>query len=201
MILVVISSILVGCKTDNGMKHAHAEDHKGELEKELASLSTDELKKEYLEEIMFDDQKVRGPEGQELMLKYGRDSREHMNYVRAQWRQDSINLLKIERYFDLYGYPHKSLGINATTAPWMVLHHSQEYSTREDNFEIIYKAFLDGHIDDGDITFFLGRMYSMKYGKMLDMENPFSADDELDKLISGLELESKRKKIDDQYKR
>ena len=71
------------------------------------------------------------------MLKYGKDSEEHMEYVKAQWRQDEINLIKIEKYLEIHGYPEKELGGQATTAPWMVIHHVQGYEVRERNFEKI----------------------------------------------------------------
>ena len=162
---------------------------------EIASLNSNELKKKYLEKVLIDDQKVRGPKGQDLMLQYGKDSKEHMDYIRKQWSQDSINLLKVENYFELYGYPDKALGDKATTAPWMVIHHSQEYGAREANFETIYRAYIDGDIDSGAISFFLGRMYRMKYGSRLEMQNPFTAEDEIEKLITGLELENTKKNV------
>lgn len=158
------------------------------IESELKMLTTDKLKKEYLEQIFVDDQKVRGSEGQELMIKYGKNSIEHNDYINRQIRQDSINLEKTEKYLMMHGYPNKSFGDRATTTPWVVIHHSQRLDSRRRNFKIIYEAYLDDKIDDNDISFYLGRMYQMKFGERLRMRRPYKSQDEIDKLISELDL-------------
>jgi len=122
------------------------------IESELKMLTTDSLKIKYLEQILIDDQNVRGSEGQELMLKYGKNSPEHNDYIGRLLKQDSINLEKVEKYLIMYGYPNTTFGDKATTTPWMVIHHSQGYDTRKRNFKIIYGAYLDNKIDDGAIS-------------------------------------------------
>ena len=129
------------------------------------------------------------------MLQYGKDSKEHMEYIKKQWRQDSINLNKVEKYLEVHGYPDKTFGDKATTTPWMIIHHAQGYQTREDNFKTIYKAYLDGNIDDGTLSFYLGRMYQLKYGERLKMEGAYRAEDELNKLILRLELTEKKNEV------
>jgi len=167
-----------------------------EIKKQVKQLETTEAKKLFLEKILEDDQKVRDSEkAAHLMMTYGKDSEEHMEYVRAQWKQDEINLIKVEAYLDTFGHPKKSEVGDAADAPWLVIHHAQGYDVRERNFERIYEAYLRDDIDDGAISFYMGRMYQMKNGKRLDMENPFTTEDEVNRLIKELNLEEKQANV------
>jgi len=167
-----------------------------EIENEIRQLETTNAKKIYLEKILEEDQAVRDSEkSAALMLKFGKDSEEHMEYVKTQWKQDEINLNKIEKYLEIHGYPEKAMGDLATTTPWMVIHHAQGYETRERNFEIVYEAYLKGDIDDGAISFYLGRMYQIKNGERLIMESPYKAEDEINQLIKELSLEEKEANV------
>jgi hypothetical protein len=183
LFILILSS---GCKE-------RVVDESSIIENEIRQLETTDDKKMYLEKIMEDDQRVRDTEkSAHLMLTYGKDSPEHMEYVKAQWTQDEINLKKIEKYLEIHGYPGKEMGNDATDAPWMVIHHAQGYEVRERNFEEVYGAYLKGDIDDGAISFYLGRMYQMKFGERLDMQSPYTAEDEINLLVSELGLEAKK---------
>jgi hypothetical protein len=70
-------------------------------------LETFDTRRIYLETIFQDDQKVRGDEDQEIQIKFGRDSKEFKDYMRKQKIQDSINLVKVEKYLAVYGHPKK----------------------------------------------------------------------------------------------
>jgi len=75
-----------------------------EIEKEIQQLETAEQRKIYLEKISEDDQAVRDSEiSADILLKYGKDSKEFMAYAKAQWNQDEINLIKIEKYLAIHG--------------------------------------------------------------------------------------------------
>lgn len=153
-------------------------------------LVTFEDKKRYLEQILIDDQRVRqGDESTEIILNYGYDSEEYLDYSKSMVKQDEINFMKVEKYLEIHGYPDKKFGSSATTAPWMVIHHSQGYDVRERNFEKVYEAYLKGDIDDGAISFYLGRMHQLKCGYRYRMENPYRAEDEINILITELNLE------------
>ena len=144
-----------------------------EIEKEIQKLDKDSTRIKYLEGILKDDQKVRNSEKlDELVLEFGIESPEYEEYYENQLKQDKINLIKIEKYLEIHGYPDKQMGEKATLAPWMVIHHSQGYDTRERNFSIIYEAYLKGDIEESEISFFLGRMYKIKNGKRLKMQSP-----------------------------
>jgi len=178
-----------GCKEADHEQQAIIED-------EIKKLESVEDKKRYLENILEDDQKVRdGAKSADIMLKHGKDSKEFRDYVETQWEQDEINLLKVEKYMEIHGYPKKELGDEATTTPWMVIHHAQGYDARERNFEKVYEAYLKGDIDDGAISFYLGRMYEMKNRKRLKMESPYKSEDEINKLIQELNLENEKANV------
>jgi hypothetical protein len=192
---ILLITILCFCSCENVQQKGKTPNYA----KEIRKLKTNEDKRAYLEQIMEDDQRVRGTEGAKIMLSYGKRSKEYKAYVKAKLDQDSINLENIETYLNIHGYPGKELGEDATSAPWMVIHHAQGYETRERNFEIVYGAYLNGDIDDGSMSFYLGRMYQMKFGKLIDLESPFTPEEEINQLIEALELEEKRLKVEDHH--
>ena len=65
----------------------------------------------------------------------------------------------------------------------------------------VYEAYLKGDIDDGAISFYLGRMYEMKNGERLRMESPYKSEDEINKLIEELNLEEKQANAQQRLKR
>jgi len=163
------------------------------IDKEIAALETLEDKKDYLEKIFDEDQGTRGPEGSDIMLQYGKDSKEFMDYVKAQWKQDELNLHKIEKYLEKYPYPDEDqFGWKAASAPWTVIHHQTDLDKRNRNFDTLYQAYKDGHLDDGALSFYLGRTYQFTFGKRLEMESPFQSKDEIALLIKELKLQKQK---------
>jgi len=168
LLLIVPLVIILGCSTKQNKEYLN-------LKVDTSNLVTVEDKRNFLEQILENDQKVRDGEAEaKLMYKYGKDSKEHMEYVKAQWRQDGINLKKIEAYFERFGYPSKiELGRDAATAPWLVIHHSTDTGIRDMHFEILYKAYLDGDIDDTAMSLYLGRTYEIIFDERHQMKNPY----------------------------
>jgi hypothetical protein len=164
------------------------------FENEINSLETDEAKRGFLEKIYKDDQQVRdGKKEAELLLTYGKDSKEHMDYVQAQWKQDEINLQKIETYLGKYGYPKKDeLGKEAALAPWIVIHHSTDTGIRNRHFEILYQAYLTGDIEDTAMSLYLGRTYEFTFKESFEMKSPYRSEDKINQLIKKLNLEEKK---------
>lgn len=171
-----------------------------ETDKEIKKLETDDDKRKFLETLFELDQEVRGEQGSEIMLQYGMDSNEYRDYIQSQINQDAINLIKVERYIAHYGHPKKSkLGEIAALTPWAVIHHAQGYAARENNFEILYQAYLEGDIDDGKFSMFLGRMYYIRNGKRFEMESPYRSDDEINQLIRELNMQQVKKKVQSKH--
>jgi len=77
-----------------------------------------------------------------------------------------------------------------------VIHHAQGIEARDRNFETLYGAYLDGHLDDGGFTFYLNRMYRMIKRENLEMESPFTSEEEINLLIEGLGLSERRAAVD-----
>jgi len=188
--LGIILVALLGCQETPKNDYA-------DIDKEIEGLKTVGAKKQFLEKIMEDDQKVRDGSGAEIMLEYGKDSKEYRNYMEAQWQQDEINLVKIEKYLNKYGHPKRNeLGETAAATPWAVIHHAEGYEDRERNFEYVYGAYLNGDIDDGMMSFYLGRMYQIKKGQRLKMESPYRPEDEINQLIRELNLQEKKANVE-----
>ena len=181
---------LFGC---NGQEHQN-DGKANEIQNEILQLETANSKKIYLENILKDDQALRnGEKSAELILKYGKDSKEHMEYVKAQWKQDEINLRKIEAYLKKYGYPKKNeLGKDAAIAPWIVIHHSTDTEIRNRNFKILYQAYLTGDIDDNAMSMYLGRTYEFTFKERFRMESPYKSEDEINLLIEILNLDEEK---------
>lgn len=186
LLLGILLFLSVSCQESISNSHS-------EIDKQIAALTTQEAKESYLANIFDEDQRVRGPEDAEIMLKYGKDSKEYKDNVKALLKQDEINLQKIERYLEQYGYPDKDqFGWKAVSAPWAVIHHQSDLDIRNRNFEILYQAYLDGNIDDGAFSFYLGRTYTFTFGKRLEMQSPFQSKDEIALLIKELKLKKQK---------
>lgn len=159
------------------------------FETELLELKTIQDKRDYLEIIFKDDQKLRNGIGSEIMLKYGKESKEYKDHTELLIKQDEENLNKIETYLKLYGHPKQSeVGEIAAVTPWAVIHHAQGYEPRERNFTVLYRAYLNGDLDNDQLSMFLGRMYEIQNGEEFRMTRPHSAEDEINQLIEVLNL-------------
>lgn len=169
---------------------------------ETYQLETIEGKRTFLEQILKDDQLVRdGEKAANLVLRYGKDSKEDLAYAEAQWKQDAINLQKIEDYLKAFGYPQKAeLGEDAAITPWLVIHHSTDIEVRNKYFEVLYKAYLTKDIDDTAISMYLGRTYQFTFREMFDIESPYLPEDEINQLIQKLGLEDKKMAIENGIK-
>ena len=192
LVFAIILISLFACDKKNNLTNEQI----SQIEYEIKQLKTVEAKKIYLENIFDDDQAVR--DDSDLVLSHGIDSPEYLKFKKAQSKQDEINLVKIEKYLETYGYPDKKMGKTATTSPWVVIHHSDSNDVRERNFEIIYEAYLKGNIKENAMSFYLGRMYSIKNGERLRMKSPYKQDDEINLLIKKLNLEKKKIRVQQQ---
>ncbi len=102
------------------------------LEKELNALSSNDLKRAWLEALMIDDQKMRQGQSSEIMRKQRKDSKAYKDYMQSMNDMDALNLWKIESYVKKYGHPKKSeLGETAAGVLWAVVHHANTYEDRE----------------------------------------------------------------------
>ncbi|WFO15030.1 hypothetical protein M601_014230 [Cellulophaga baltica 4] len=166
------------------------------FEKEILALESIQNKRDYLEIIFKDDQKVRDGKDSEIMLKYGKDSKEFNDYIELQIKQDDENLNKIETYIKIYGHPKQNeVGEIAAITPWAVIHHAQGYEPRERNFSVLYSAFLNGDLNYGQVSMLLGRMYEIKNGERFRMMGDYDSEDEINQLIEKLNLSTQKANV------
>lgn len=159
------------------------------LDQEIQSLSTAHARKVWLEQILHDDQRVRG-----------QDAKKHHDWIRTQLKQDSINLAKVESYLSHYGHPKRAEVGNAADAPWMVIHHAQGYAVRDRYFEMLYEAYLNGDINYTAISFFLDRMHEMKFGERLSITGKYRPEYKIEQLTKGLGLDERRLRVESRVK-
>ena len=109
--LITITLTIITIFGSNAQVNIKESEKSNDITEEIRRLETDSAKIIYLEKIFKDDQFVRnGQISAVLMLKYGRDSKEYMEYVNTQLEQDEINLKKVEKYLEIHGYPKKRNG-------------------------------------------------------------------------------------------
>ncbi len=156
--------------------------------RDIEGLTTPELQRQYLEKIHELDQKVRKEETS-ILQQFGYNSEEHQKAIQQAMQTDVENLEKIELYLQKYGHPGKALhGTIATSTPWLVIHHASGIDSRYRNFKYIYKAYKNNDIDDGEISFYLNRMYDIQFGNRIEWNGPFTIEQEIDTLIKALDL-------------
>jgi len=190
LLLTVSVIIIFGCNSKLNTDHSN-------IKEEVSKLVSPDDKRNFFRQILEDDQKVRDSEkAAELMLKYGNNSKEHREYTKAQQKQDEINIKKIEAYFEKFDYPLRvKLGRDAAMAPWLVIHHLTDTGLRDKHFEILYKAYLNGDIEDTQLSLYLDRSYNFIFGERYQMKSPYRSEDQINILIEKLGLEERRAKI------
>ncbi len=170
----VILTVLVGCQNP---------------ESRIAKLDSDAAKQMFLEQLFADDQELRQGQSSEIINTFGENSEAYKKFNDQFIRQDSINIIRTEFYFENYGYPAKAqLGDIACVAPWAVIHHSNDLDIRNRNFKCIFQGYNNGDIDDSAMSMYLGRSYEQTFGHRFEMPSPFKDSDRIEKLMEFLEF-------------
>jgi len=190
LLFSILALFLGSCSTADKATNKSTNDLRSEISKEIAALSSNSQKQQYLEQIHKDDQKYRGKMRANILSTYGEDSDENEEFLRAFKLMDSLNLIKVEEYLDKFGHPKKDVvGEYATTTPWLVVHHAYDYEAREKHFKTIYAAYLNGEINEFLMHGFIGRMYKMKNGKDFKYLSRNSLRKEMDMMMTDLGLQ------------
>ena len=173
-------------------------DSKKDVSRKVKALETLQSQTEFLEKIYDDDQRIRY-ERTKILQEFGYESLEYKESGEIMIKMDNENLVKIEAFLSIHGHPEKKKhGEKAAGTPWLVIHHSPGpggFEIRKRNFNFIYNAFISGDIDGGAFTFYLNRMYQLKFGSRLRLESPFKESFEIDTLINAMGLHVLRKKF------
>lgn len=103
---------------------------------------------EKLKQIENDDQSIRVSASSKNIDQKTKDSL----YVEMQ-RIDSINLLKIDTIFSVYGYPSRKLvGKEGNFVPALVIHHSKDLETRYKYLPFLEDAVQKGLLSDATLN-------------------------------------------------
>ncbi len=127
--------------------------------KEIEKLTTDSLKKDYLESIFRVDQEIRAYWNESSLKDTSYLARKRvLNEVREV---DSINLIKVRLYLEKYGHPKREYidGL-ALTTPWCIIHHATHNEARIQLYPILLKAYLDGDLKEEPFRLYLCRSLS-----------------------------------------
>lgn len=159
--------------------------------KEVKSLSTIDLQKEFLEKIYDLDQRIR-KDLPSIKLKYGFDSDKMKEAYKKMNAVDMGNIQKIELYLQQYGHPTiVEHGKKATLTPWIVIHHTSSIDSKERNFKYLYEAYKNGDLQPGSFSMYLNRFYTYKFEQRLKLPNPYKEEQLIDSLITRLDLVAK----------
>ncbi len=161
-----------------------------DLDREIKMLDTPKKLADYYEVIYRADQDARNA-ATAAQQTHGYNSGEHIAAERVISETDKLNLLKIEKLFEIHGYPDVfKLGEVASAAPWLVIHHASELGDRLHNWKIIKAGYNEGQIDDKAMSMYLNRTYEYaNNGERLRMQGTFKPQEQVDSLLTLLELE------------
>ncbi|MGY3791797.1 hypothetical protein [Aquimarina sp. 433] len=174
----------------SGCKEARVSSEK-DFAKEVKSLSTIDLQKEFLEEIYKTDQETRNALN-DARLTYGYDSAEKKEVQQIMVNNDRNNFQKIELYLQKYGHPSiAEHGEKASRAPWIVIHHTGDITSKERNFTYLYEAYRKGNLESGSFSLYLERLHRTKFGNRFTLPNPYREEQLIDSLITRLDLVAK----------
>lgn len=132
------------------------------ISSEIKSLTNDSLKSAYLETIFYEDQKIRN----EWLESMNADSLTLKNVLKKVGYVDSINLLKVDCYLNLYHYPSRSKHSDlAVLTPWLVIHHATYNDVRIRNYSILLNAYSKEDVREEELKMYMARTLSIEEKK------------------------------------
>lgn len=111
-----------------------------------------------LKQIHDDDQEIRNRiSAKNITPELEEELRREMQIV------DSINLEKIDKIFNEFGYPSRDLvGKDGNFTPALVIHHSKSLETRYKYLPLLEEAVEDGILGEGTLNMIKRRIEDMK---------------------------------------
>ena len=82
------------------------------------------------------------------------------------------------------------MGQDAAMVPWLVIHHNTDLSQRNSYFSMLQEAYQNEDISSTQFCLYLGRSHEFAFGNRLQMESPYTEEDEIMALIKALDLEN-----------
>lgn len=188
---------LTGCanQADSGSTLSAA------IEQEVLGLTTIEAQKQYLRQILADDQAMReGNRGAYLQVQYGKESPEYQDYLQQVMAVDERNLLKVQSLLATHGYPKwLEVGYEEAQTPWLIIHHSTDVALRNSYAEQFFLAARNGNLDYDNLALYLGRTYQLTQDELFKMEGSYTVQDEIDTLTRVLNLTAARERAEEVF--
>lgn len=164
-----------------------------QVEKELKAFNLEPLntvaeRKAFLQNILDGDKGIR-EKSTSIQIEFGSDSNEYFTLVEEMNKVDDLNLAKIHSYLKKYDYPDaETYGKNLSVVPILVVHHSNNDNVRRDFYPQFKTAYDQGRLEAAFFALYLGRMYEFEKGSYYRMESPYMIEDQIDSLITQLDL-------------
>ena len=153
--------------------------------REVQGLSTINLQRSYLMNIFNSDQDIRN-KYEFVLIENGYGTTEFKEHLKEMKSVDELNLMKIDMYLNLYGYPvNKKHGNEVVDVPCLVVHHFADEKVSEKYFEIFKKAYFSEDLSESIFLFYLRSFYELKYNKKFQATN---FENEIDQIILELSV-------------
>jgi hypothetical protein len=128
-----------------------------------------------LDDIYFEDQSARN-QIRTKEEKYGRGSKEMDAFWQTILKKDSVNLIKVTKILEGYGWPDKNtIGKRGTSTLFLVIQHANK-ETQEKYLPLIEKAVADNNLPKRQFAMFYDRLVLRRgerqvYGTQLAMDS------------------------------
>ncbi|PZW39151.1 hypothetical protein LX95_02292 [Mesonia algae] len=155
---------------------------------EISSLKNNSEKELFLTEIFNFDQSMRGEKSSNILLKFGKNSKQYKKYLIKMDSLDKVNLKKIKRYLNKFGYPNSNTFTEkANITPWVVIHHS-DLKTRLSYYPNLKKAYQESNLSIDHFELYLTRTFLMQKGYYPNSEGVYNREKKIEYLINELNL-------------
>lgn len=161
-----------------------------EVEQEVQTLTTLELKRNYLEDILYEIQSMQFEE-ESMLFREDVSEKQTSRFLKRKERLNQINAYKIKSYFDNFGYPSRAeLGQYAAFAPLAVVLHNDDLSTLdEEQFRYYYGAYKFNDIPEEFFLSYLKAYYQKVTGKSFPDDPSLSIAASITNIMDSLRID------------
>lgn len=183
IILPLALCFLSSCQDDLEKKRLN-------IDKEVAALNELEDKKEFLENLLYESQMIRRQEDN-IIKSFGYNSSKHKSQQKQRAKLELVNIMKIDSYFDQYGYPSRAeLGQYAAYAPWVIMFHSLDFQgIKKEHFKFFYGAYTFNDLPGDLFSAYLKQYYKIEKGKTFEYDKMDTHQDLINRMMTELGYE------------
>lgn len=118
-------------------------------------------------DTIFNDDQIHRLQLDSMAAKYGRKSSEMQRQLQIMYETDSINLIKVTRILDTYGWPGKDeIGEQGSLTLFLVIQHA-DLQTQEKYLPLIEKACESGNLHISNLALIKDRILLRKGEKQI----------------------------------